>query len=235
MLITIEKEKLKLLLDSYATIIGIDKNTDYANLVSNASLFISIYIAEYPHELLRYLFAVFAIWVIVMTVKKILQADNKSADTLYNDITSLDETAHRYSLVAIKDTFNKYPNHFLVYYNEKWDCKFFFSFKTIPSNDIANLRERISNELKIPQESISLEKRAERTQRKFAPADSIQKSYAHTLYYAEIKDIPAEYQHSLFSIGSRQYYWLTIDEMEMDEQVRERNMDVVSFVKECIP
>lgn len=37
---------------------------------------------------------------------------------LGREITDLNEIQHRFSLVAIKDTFNEHPNRFLLYYNE---------------------------------------------------------------------------------------------------------------------
>ena len=33
---------------------------------------------------------------------------------------------NNHSLVAIKNTFNNTSNKFLVYYDERWDCKLFF-------------------------------------------------------------------------------------------------------------
>ncbi len=36
-----------------------------------------------------------------------------------------------------------------------------------------------------------------------------------------------------FSIKSRHYYCMTISEMEKDDNIMKKNMEVVDFVKEC--
>ncbi len=36
-----------------------------------------------------------------------------------------------------------------------------------------------------------------------------------------------------FSIKSKHYYWMTIKDMEQDENIMKKNMEVVDFVKEC--
>ena len=35
-----------------------------------------------------------------------------------------------------------------------------------------------------------------------------------------------------FSVNGKHYYWMTIKDMEEDENVRKKNLEVVDFVKE---
>ena len=34
---------------------------------------------------------------------------------------------HNHSIIVIKDIFNDFSNKYLVYYDSKWDCKFFLN------------------------------------------------------------------------------------------------------------
>lgn len=45
--------------------------------------------------------------------------------------------------------------------------------------------------------------------------------------------IPKIMNKNDFSINSRHYYWMTISEMEKDDNIMKKNMEVVDFVKEC--
>ena len=49
----------------------------------------------------------------------------------------------------------------------------------------------------------------------------------------EFKNIPKIMNKNDFSINSRHYYWMTISEMEKDNNIMKKNMEVVDFVKEC--
>lgn len=41
------------------------------------------------------------------------------------EIEDLDMIQHNHSLVIIKESFNDNMKRFLLYYDEKWDCKLF--------------------------------------------------------------------------------------------------------------
>ena len=47
-------------------------------------------------------------------------------------------------------------------------------------------------------------------------------------------NIPDEFRKDNFEISGRHYYWMTIDEMEKDDNIKKKNLDVVDFVKEYI-
>lgn len=57
--------------------------------------------------------------------------------------------------------------------------------------------------------------------------------YNHRLYEVEFINIPKIMNENDFSIKSRHYYWMTISEMEKDDNIMKKNMEVVDFVKEC--
>ena len=60
--------------------------------------------------------------------------DKYNHEILMNDIRELNLIQHNHSLIAIRDTFEK-ENRFLVYYDERWDCKLFLNYKTVDQNN----------------------------------------------------------------------------------------------------
>ncbi len=45
------------------------------------------------------------------------------------------ETTHNHSIVAIRNSFEEFPNRFLVYYDTRWECFLFLNFKTNVNNE----------------------------------------------------------------------------------------------------
>lgn len=153
---------------------------------------------------------------------------------LCEDICELNKVTHPFSIVAVKDTFNKFPNRFLLYYDERWKCKFFFSYKTNSDNNEDNIKKRLSNELKISSSSISTEYKAEEIYEKYSVSDQVSKTYAHKIYSAKISRFPDDLKHDEFEIDGKHFYWMTIQEMEQDERIKEVNMDVVDLVRKTV-
>ncbi len=157
-----------------------------------------------------------------------------SHNMLYSEIENLDEVSHRFSLAIIKDTFKDHSNRFLVYYDNSWDCWFFFSF---PTNDYQNeesIMQRLSSKLKVNRSDITLTHLSERLQPKYSIKDGKNKVYLHSLFYAEIKNYPVVLQKDSFEIDGIKYRWMTLEEMISDKNIHEKNDDVVSFVREKI-
>ncbi len=159
-----------------------------------------------------------------------------NADLLQHDIENLNEIEHPFSLVAIKDTFNKYPHRYLLYYDNRWGLNLFPNYRTQATEEenIANIISHLSNELQIPAQDINVEQKGYKLTTKYSVSDKVQKVYAHTLYQAMIKKLPKKLQADSFMIGDRKYYWWSIDKMEADEDIREHNLDVVELVKRNI-
>lgn len=159
-----------------------------------------------------------------------------NADLLQHDIENLNEIEHPFSLVAIKDTFNKYPHRYLLYYDNRWGLNLFPNYRTQATEEenIANIISHLSNELQIPAQDINVEQKGYKLTTKYSVSDKVQKVYAHTLYQANIKKLPKKLQADSFMIGDRKYSWWSIDKMEADEYIRKHNLDVVELVKNNI-
>lgn len=82
---------------------------------------------------------------------------------------------HNHSLVVIRNLFTENKQKFLVYYDEKWDCKLFLNYKTMDRDNENSILDRVAADLGLNRE-----------------------------------------------------------EMEHDENIEKKNMEVVDFVKESI-
>lgn len=82
---------------------------------------------------------------------------------------------YNHSLVVIRNLFTENKQKFLVYYDEKWDCKLFLNYKTMDRDNENSILDRVAADLALNRE-----------------------------------------------------------EMEHDENIEKKNMEVVDFVKESI-
>lgn len=145
----------------------------------------------------------------------------------------MNQTEHPFSIIAIKDEYRPFPNKFLLYYDTRWSCWFFPNYRTSPdeSENKKNICERLSGQFKISASSIELQRKADIIHRKYSVSDHVGKAYNHTLYNAKFEAFPDVMQHDRFKIDDLDYAWMSIPEMEKNPDIREHNMDVVSFVK----
>lgn len=154
-------------------------------------------------------------------------------ESLYKDIEQLNEVTHPFSIVVIKDTFNKYPNRFLLYYDERWNCKLFFNYRTVEDNE-KNIISRLSNELKVKKEDIAVDFVTEQIYRKYSVSDKKDKVYDHRIYHVDIAEFSKNSMENEFEIDGKKFYWMTLNDMEKDADIREKNIELVDIVKTSI-
>lgn len=241
MKIILDSNKFKDYTKIHRNEIGVDLAACSANFITGMSIVIpeSKEIADGNVSLATIGLLVVGIYALVCFVIGVFRfmKNHYTSEILYKDVENMNETEHCFSLVAIKDTFNDYPNRFLLKYDKDWDCDLFFSFHTLndEQRDIGNIKERLSNLLKVDPTEISVEYVNETLQTKFSQKDKVTKLYNHRLYHAEIKDFPKDEQKQTFEIDGIRYKWETIDTMREDVNIRQKNMDVVDFVSANIP
>ena len=156
-------------------------------------------------------------------------------EMLLRDLELLNEISHPFSIIAIRDSFNQYPNRFLLYYDTRWDCKFFIycPTKDSESDNEDNIRFRLSSELKIDPALISVRYITEQIYQKYSISDRIYKYYDHKLYLADIPFTDA-IKKSVFKIDGKSFFWMSIAEMEKDPNIKKKNLDVVYMVRDNI-
>lgn len=148
------------------------------------------------------------------------------------EIVNMDQTEHRHSIIALKDSFSDYPNRFLVYWDSEWICWLFPNYPTQEKDDanLTFLKKRLSSDLKVNESLIILEKQVQVVQEKLSARHQENRVYEHTYYSASISDFPLALRDSEFSISGKSYKWMTIAEMKQDPSIQTRNMDVVDVV-----
>lgn len=63
---------------------------------------------------------------------------------LLNDIQKLDKIQHKHSLVAIQFPDTSAEKKYLVYYDERWDCKLFLNYKTVDRADEESVINKVT-------------------------------------------------------------------------------------------
>lgn len=110
---------------------------------------------------------------------KIFKSGYYNHKKLYQDILKLNTEKSQYSLIAIKNTFDEFPNKFLLYYDEDWKVDFFPAFKTV-SNDEENIKDKLSKNLKVKRDKIIVTYLEEKSnQKKFSEKEKLDKVYDH--------------------------------------------------------
>lgn len=154
-------------------------------------------------------------------------------NVLCNEIEKLDLIQHNHSLIAIKDSFST-GKEFLLYYDEKWDCKLFLNYKTQDRNNEAALKEYVAADLQLDKNQIICKYKTSRVQEKYSVSHKENRVYNHRLYEMEIGQFPECERKKDFILNNKHYYWMSIEEMEADENIIKKNLEVVDFVKEAM-
>ncbi len=129
MQLLIDNNRLQLLLEQKKKYIG--KKVTLDSVLSSTSLLISVILASY-HDYLgisgnvfKTIFVLIGFFFTGKSIYDIFKDTKEKYDysDLLQDINKLNEITHNHSIIIIKDTFNAYPNRFLVYEDERWNCE----------------------------------------------------------------------------------------------------------------
>lgn len=233
----IDDTEAKLLLETNRDNIGCSNRENIEMLISGIMFIVSNVFADYnikhiPDIAIKIICAIVGGYSVLrggyLLMKNI--KSNYNHHDLYNDLKNLDKITHPFSIVVVKDTFNRYPNRFLLYYDERWQCDFFFSFRTV-DNNTENIIKKLSNELQVEEQYISVDYKTQKIQSKFSESDKIIKTYEHKLYFADITLFSDLLKQNTFEINGKKFKWMTIEQMEQDENIKKKNLDVVDLVK----
>lgn len=148
------------------------------------------------------------------------------------EIEDLDMIQHNHSLVIIKESFNDNMKRFLLYYDEKWDCKLFLNYKTQERGDEAAIIANVVKELKLNQKEVKCRYITSKLQEKYSVSHRENRIYNHRLYELQVNRFSEQEMEKDFVVNGKRYYWMSIEEMEKDDNIRNKNLEVVDFVKE---
>lgn len=153
---------------------------------------------------------------------------------LLNDIQKLDKIQHKHSLVAIQFPDTSAEKKYLVYYDERWDCKLFLNYKTVDRADEESVINKVSADLNVDKSQINCRYISSKVQEKYSESHQENRIYNHRLYEIKIQVFPEDEQKENFVVNGRHYYWMSISDMERDPNIVKKNLDVIDFVKESM-
>lgn len=87
---------------------------------------------------------------------------------LLNDIQKLDKIQHKHSLVAIRFPDTSAEKKYLVYYDERWDCKLFLNYKTVDRADEESVINKVSADLNVDKSQINCRYISSKVQEKYS-------------------------------------------------------------------
>ena len=130
---------------------------------------------------------------------------------------------HDFSLIAIQNSSDKY----LQLFDERWQCWLFPYIRSTDENKV-NVDGYVSNLIKrdVETEYVTNAKHC-----KYSVSDKVYKIYNHKLYKLSLDTVPEYMEDDSFVIDGKNYKWMSIEEMENDKTIMEKNEDIVAFVK----
>lgn len=238
MKLLIDKDKLELLLEKKREFIGNKVALD--TIIAGISFLLSVFTATYrkilgiPGKYIKGIFCVIGILYAIKIVWDVIQMYKNKYDhnVLLKEIEDLDMIQHKHSLVVIQNPYKSMEKYFLVYYDERWDCKLFLNLKTQENGNEAFIKEQVSSRLNIDKEKMKCKYITSRVQEKFSVSHNENRLYDHRLYEVKIPEFPEKEKEMDFEVNGIHYYWMTMEEMGKDSNIRKKNLEVLDFVKE---
>ena len=114
---------------------------------------------------------------------------------------------HNHSLVIIKESFNDNMKRFLLYYDEKWDCKLFLNYKTQERGDEAAIIANVVKELKLNQKEVKCRYITSKLQEKYSVSHRENRIYNHRLYELQVNRFSEQEMEKDFVVNGKHYYW----------------------------
>lgn len=157
--------------------------------------------------------------------------DQKIGTLSSNDLTKIlqlvaeitTETFHEFSLIAIKNPNEKY----LQKYDNNWDC-WLFPYVRSTTNNKTNVDNYIHDTYHLP---VTMTYVTHATHCKYSENDKVYKIYHHKLYEVSLDSVPDSMAQDEFQIGDTKFRWMSINELENDETIMNKNDEIIAFVK----
>ena len=198
MRLLIDKKDLELLLEKKREFIGNKVAID--TIIAGVSFLLSVFTASYddilgiPGIVLKTIFCMIGILYCMKIAKDIfhMYKDKYDYNDLMKDITGLDMIQHNHSLVVIRNLFTENKQKFLVYYDEKWDCKLFLNYKTMDRDNENSILDRVAADLALNREDMECHYITSRVQEKYSVSHGENRVYNHRLYELKIHHFPEQ-------------------------------------------
>ena len=106
------------------------------------------------------------------------------------------------------------------------------NYKTQARNNEAALIDKVSTDLQIDKSQMHCRYITSRIQEKYSVSHKENRVYNHKLYEISIDHLSEIFPENDFLKNGKHFYWMTLSEMEQDDNIAKKNLDVIDFVKE---
>lgn len=248
---SISYDALRLVLANYvAAQDGAMRWTGYSGLA--LSLWASLVVSDFSFKASKFGLVgsqweiIFFIAAILSTIRaavgfmKFLQ--RPSADSLLVEILSRADVAQEYRAICLlkyRGTDHEY--RILVYRDALWDCYLLphYNMLNVIMKDLddPNLRDFIAGEIGIAPSELTVERivGADLRSRKHSEFWRQGTIYRFTFFLVELRNkgsLPQGLRQKSFTHNGREFFWLTLSEMEADPNTRNRNLDVTRHISD---
>ena len=134
---------------------------------------------------------------------------------------------NKHAIIIIKNNEGKY----LQYFDERWNSLLFLNCKLTSDNHFEEIKNNLKEKYGILCEEIDIDFVEDKIHSKFSESDQIMKEYHHYFYVAQNITSLDEINNNEI-INNIRFAWLSMEELENNERVRQVNNDIVNFIKE---
>lgn len=234
-IITLKKEDLKLILSKYDRFFK-RKVLDISNISAGISLLLTGLTTNVSHLLLFIVLLPMSIFLIIYGIVNLVQdfKEKSAKDSLFQEIIDSYIPEVRYDAIfVIKDTFEN-SNRYLLYYDISWKVWFFPWSRTL---DNYTIKKYISSILQIPVKTLKVNHLTTKVSTKISIRSGMKKTYNFAIYKVIINKNGFLKNKILsedsFNISKRDFRWMTMIEIENNQDILDKNKDVVEIVKSC--
>lgn len=134
----------------------------------------------------------------------------------------------KHSIIIIKNNKNEY----LQYFDNRWNSYLFLNCKTLENFTEKNIIDDLSKKLNLSQINFNFTFLGEKIHSKFSESAKKEKTYQHSFYKINIKNMPSIMEQKNFTANNINYTWFSLEELENDVRIQQVNSDIVSYIKE---
>lgn len=196
-----------------------------------ASFLITILLSDFFNASPRIKFVVILLSIVYLFAYCLsLYGSHYSVGKFYEDICSVAEKEHNFSIILLRDTSGVFPCHYVLTFDERWKCWLFPYVKTNKENDSQSIEDYVKSVFKINDFKIAKVKEEDFT--KHSVSANLQKTYHHTFYLIEFNASKSILEKKTFRTFGAKYRWFTTLQMKENKRSDLRNHDVISYVEE---
>lgn len=156
-----------------------------------------------------------------------LYGSNYSVEAFFNDICSVAENKHNFSLILLKDNSGTFPEQYILRYDKRWKCWLFPYFRT-SENDKKSVENHLFN---IGIKDFNIEKIKEQDFTKYSVSANLSKTYHHTFYLVSFDASKTFANNRAFKIIREKYRWYSTKEMKENKKMYKRNSENIIYVE----